>query len=81
MPGAGTSARRRSKGDPAVTETPGIEQPIEDVLEQHRGDEDPPAEHRPSGEEPGEADEVDYHDQRVEVPLEDDRYPNGGVSG
>ncbi len=62
-----------------MSETPdtGIEQPIEDVLEQQREDVEEPQEHRPSGEEPGEADEADYHDQRVEVPLEDDRYPSG----
>jgi hypothetical protein len=63
-----------------VSETPGIEQPLEDVLEQHRGDEDAPAEHRPSDEEPVEADEADYRDQQVEVPFEDDRYPSGGAS-
>lgn len=58
-----------------------LEAPVEDVLEQHREDEEEPAEHRPSGERPVEADEADYRDQRLEVPLEDDRYPSGGVSG
>jgi len=56
---------------------PEIEQPIEDVLEQRREDAEEPQEHRPSGEEPDEADEADVHEQRLEVPLEDDRYPSG----
>jgi len=59
----------------------GIEAPLEDVLEQHRDDSDVPHEHRPSGEDPGEANEADYRDQHVEVPLEDERYPSGGASG
>lgn len=56
-----------------------IEAPVEDVLEQHREDEQELAEHHPSGEPPVEADEADYRDQRLEVPLEDDRYPSGGA--
>lgn len=57
---------------------PGPEQPVEDVLEQQREDE--PADDRPADEAPeapGEADEADYADQQIEVPLEDDRYPAG----
>jgi hypothetical protein len=56
---------------------PNVEQPVEDVLEQQQDAEDEPTRDAPAGESPDEANEADYADQQIEVPVEDDRYPGG----
>ena len=62
--------------DPIETDL-GVDRPVEDVLEQHHPTEDAPEDGLPVGpEQPGEADEADYAEQQIEVPLEDDRYPD-----
>jgi hypothetical protein len=55
----------------------GIEQPVEDVLEQQREGEEEPVGDLPADPPPEEVDEADYVDQHIEVPVEEDRYPGG----
>jgi hypothetical protein len=51
----------------------GAEQPVEDVLEQHREDDPLEDDTQPDGQAPTEADEADYVEQQRAVPLEEDR--------
>jgi hypothetical protein len=51
----------------------GAEQPVEDVLEQHREDDPLEDDPQPDGQAPAEANEADYVEQQRAVPLEEDQ--------